>query len=118
MEMPMTRRDILRLAAAGAGAISGTTIVDAAAGDANAPRTAPTTLPDFEWGCSSISELRKALQSGRGTAVSLTQAFLDRIAAIDKNGPTLNAVIELNPDALAIGGDRWTATWPADLDQG
>jgi len=37
-----------------------------------------------------------------GPAVALTESFLSRIAAIDRAGPTLNSVIELNPDALAI----------------
>ena len=36
----------------------------------------------------------------RSSSHALTQAYLDRIAAIDDAGPTLNAVIELNPDAL------------------
>ena len=42
------------------------------------------------------------MTAGSLTAHALTQAYLDRIAAIDKRGPALNSVIELNPDALAI----------------
>ena len=38
--------------------------------------------------------------SGALTSRTLTQAYLDRIAAIDDAGPTLNAVIETNPNAL------------------
>ncbi len=49
-----------------------------------------------------LTELRDALLSGRTTATALTQAYLARIAAYDRNGPGLNAVRELNPDALAI----------------
>lgn len=49
-----------------------------------------------------LSELREALLSGRTTATALTQAYLARIAAYDRAGPQLNAVRELNPDALAI----------------
>jgi amidase len=49
-----------------------------------------------------LTELREALLSGRTTAAALTQAYLARIAAYDRNGPGLNAVRELNPDALAI----------------
>jgi len=49
-----------------------------------------------------LTELREALLSGRTTATALTQAYLARIAAYDRNGPGLNAVRELNPDALAI----------------
>jgi amidase len=42
------------------------------------------------------------MTAGSLTAHALTQAYLDRIAAIDKRGPALNSVIELNPDALSI----------------
>ncbi len=49
-----------------------------------------------------ISELQAEMAAGKLSAVALTQAYLDRIAAIDKAGPGLNAVIELNPDALSI----------------
>src|SRR5687768_18203602 len=49
----------------------------------------------------SIADLQKAMQSGRLTSKQITQQYLDRIQAIDKTGPTLNAVIEVNPDALA-----------------
>ena len=48
-----------------------------------------------------IATLQKQLRDGRIDSVSLTQAYLDRIAAIDDAGPRLDAVIELNPDALA-----------------
>ena len=49
-----------------------------------------------------LTELREALLLGKTTATALTQAYLARIAAYDRNGPRLNAVRELNPDALAI----------------
>src|SRR3546814_16074022 len=40
------------------------------------------------------------MSDGNLSSRELTQAYLDRIAAIDDAGPRLNAVIELNPDAL------------------
>lgn len=49
-----------------------------------------------------IDELQQKLKSGEYTAHSITQLYLDRIQQIDKAGPKLNSVIELNPDALAI----------------
>lgn len=49
-----------------------------------------------------ISELQQAMASGRATAASLTRHYLRRIAQLDKAGPRLNSVIELNPDALVI----------------
>ena len=48
-----------------------------------------------------IASLQRQLTQGRTTSVALTQAYLDRIAATDDAGPRLDAVIELNPDALA-----------------
>ena len=42
------------------------------------------------------------MESGKYTARSITQMYLDRIEAIDQSGPTLRSVIEVNPDALSI----------------
>ena len=49
-----------------------------------------------------IAELQAALAEGRTTASALTRAYLARIEAYDRAGPALNAVREVNPDALAI----------------
>ena len=48
----------------------------------------------------SATDARNKLESGELTSRALTQAYLDRIASVDKAGPTLNSVIELNPGAL------------------
>lgn len=53
-----------------------------------------------------LGDLRAGQESGRFTALSLTRTYLERIAAIDQNGPKVNAVIELNPDAGAIANER------------
>ncbi|HJR72335.1 MAG TPA: amidase [Luteimonas sp.] len=47
-----------------------------------------------------IASLQARMDKGELSSRALTQAYLDRIAAIDKAGPMLNSVIELNPDAL------------------
>ena len=49
----------------------------------------------------SIDEIHAAYRAGKATARSVTQAHLDRIAAYDRRGPALGAVIVTNPDALA-----------------
>ncbi|MCW3477108.1 amidase family protein, partial [Limobrevibacterium gyesilva] len=49
-----------------------------------------------------IAELQQALAEGRTTAAALVRAYLARIEAYDRAGPQLNAVREVNPDALAI----------------
>lgn len=49
-----------------------------------------------------VAQLQAAMASGKTSAQELVRLYLARIAAIDKAGPKLNSVIELNPDALAI----------------
>jgi len=49
-----------------------------------------------------VADLQDAMQAGRASSVSLVKAYLARIKSIDKSGPQLNAIIELNPDALSI----------------
>ncbi len=48
-----------------------------------------------------LPELSAALASGELTSEALTQAYLDRIDAVDRAGPRLQSVIAVNPDALA-----------------
>src|SRR4030095_9713514 len=66
------------------------------------PEHLPPTPKDFELEELTISELQAGLQSGKYTARQLVKKYLDRIDAIDKDGPKLNSVIEINPDAMAI----------------
>ena len=59
--------------------------------------------------------LAAEIAAGRLSAESVTQASIDRIAAIDDAGPELNAVIEINPDALMIAREldrRFDASGP------
>lgn len=50
----------------------------------------------------SILEWQAALEAGQTTSRELTILFLERIVAYDKQGPTINAISEINPDALHI----------------
>ena len=50
----------------------------------------------------SISEIQEQFENGTLTAHQLVTQYLGRIEQIDKNGPMLNSIIELNPDALDI----------------
>ena len=47
-----------------------------------------------------IDQVHTAYKSGELTCRQLVQMYLDRIAAYDKSGPAINAIISLNPDAL------------------
>jgi amidase len=54
----------------------------------------------------SIRALGAKIASGEVTSRKLTEYYLDRIESIDRSGPRINAVIEINPDALAIARAR------------
>ncbi len=50
----------------------------------------------------SVAEMQSAMAAGKLTAAALTRKYLARINEIDRHGPKINSVIELNPDAMAI----------------
>jgi len=49
-----------------------------------------------------IADLQHAFQTGQHTARSIAELYLSRIRQLDKRGPELRAVVEVNPDALAV----------------
>ncbi len=59
----------------------------------------------FELNEGTIEGLRRGVKSGQYTARSIAQLYLARIESLDKHGPVINSVIELNPDALAIADE-------------
>ena len=69
--------------------------------DAPMPDSKPAISYAAEgWTAKSLPELAEALKAGEISAEELTQAYLDRIEQVDRSGPTLQAVLTLNPDAL------------------
>jgi amidase len=91
----MERRTLLKLGAAAALAQGMN------APDASAQPAAAAAPPPFELDEATVADLQAAMQAGARSAVSIAQAYLARIDSIDKRGPGVNAIIELNPDALA-----------------
>ncbi len=61
----------------------------------------PTNVP-HNYNEMTVAQLEAAMAAGKLTSEKLTDYYIDRILAIDQNGPGVNAVIELNPDALKI----------------
>ncbi len=49
----------------------------------------------------SIDQLKLRMEKGQDSSEDITRAYLDRIARLDRKGPTLRAVIAVNPDAIA-----------------
>src|SRR5690348_18348299 len=72
----------------------GSLLVSAIAGAQN---SAPTQLNE-----ATVAQLQAEMASGALSSQQLTQYYIDRITALDQNGPGVNAVIELNPDALLM----------------
>jgi len=63
---------------------------------------APAAATSFELEELSITDLQAAMDSGRYTSRQLVELYLQRIEAIDREGPALHAILETNPDALMI----------------
>ena len=89
----MNRRNFIQL---GAIAASGVLIEE------NSMAAEAKKTRSFDVVEATIADLQQAMTSGAFSAKKLTELYLARIKAVDKSGPSLNAVIELNPDALSI----------------
>ena len=63
---------------------------------------APFRVKSFEWEEVTVAQLQAAMKSAKATAASLVKQYLRRIDEVDRSGPAINSIIELNPDALAI----------------
>ena len=96
----MKRRDFLR-----AGALSGAAALVpelARAERVEAEIGSATRVEEFALDEVTIAELQRDMVSGKRTAQSITRDYLERIESIDRRGPALRAVIEVNPDAMSI----------------
>ena len=95
-----TRRALMKAGLATGALAAANPLLSPAASAAPAPAAA-SALP-FELEEATIADLQAALASGKETARSLTEKYLARIDALNTKGPELRAVIEINPEALAI----------------
>jgi amidase len=91
--------------------LSAVALVGCAGGeDPVSPGAVATAPKRFELMETTIGDVHAAFASGQLTSHVLVQMYLDRIEAYDKKGPAINAVISLNPDALAEA-DRLDAAY-------
>jgi amidase len=100
----MNRRTFVRSGIVGAAGLATASVSVPARSETS--KSARTNSPaTFELDELTIAELQSGMSSGKYTAQSLTRKYLERIDDIDKNGPAIKSVIELNPDALAIASE-------------
>src|SRR5215471_7478311 len=90
--LELSRREVLKLgagAATGAGVLAGLNVVPAAA--------APGDLNEM-----TVAQLQAAMAAGQLQSTDLVDFYLSRIQTLDQKGPTVNSIIEVNPDARSI----------------
>lgn len=97
-----SRRKFLKTTATAGAAAAITPALAAARAIPREPLPAAVDVSAFELDEITISELQDGMQSGKFTSQSLVEKYSERIHDIDKNGPAVNAVIEMNPDAPSI----------------
>jgi amidase len=100
----MQRRNFLKT-----GSLAGLTLSTLALSSYSSPSLKPKNndaatgyTDDFVLNEVTIDTLQQKMQSKEYTSRSIAELYLKRINDIDKNGPAINSVIELNPDALSI----------------
>ncbi len=99
----LNRRDFMRLGVTAAATVAAARVLHVGSvGTAGTSHVGSSALPATGIEEATIAELEAAMAAGTLTALSLVQRYLARIEALDVNGPKLNSVLQVNPEAEAI----------------
>ena len=103
----LSRRKFVKLGGLGVGAAATAALAAAACEPRDRQETKSDERPwwvneTFELEEATFTSLANDMASGRRTSVEITQLYLDRIAALDRDGAKLRSIIETNGDALGI----------------
>ncbi len=98
----MRRRDFLRHSLAGTVAVASSVPQSRAAAATHSAHVGEQQSADVVVEEVSVRDLQAQMAAGRFSAEQLVRTYLDRVESIDRAGPTLNSIIEVNPDALPI----------------
>ncbi|HEV8587370.1 MAG TPA: amidase [Pyrinomonadaceae bacterium] len=101
----MNRRSFVRRGVAGAAGAAAASVSVRARSVNHEEVAHPPSPAAFELDELTVADLQSGMSSGKYTSQSLTRKYLERIDDIDKRGPAINSVIELNPDAPAIAAE-------------
>ena len=98
----MKRRHFISLSALSTTMLAGFGISACKTSTSNKEVAEQPNFNDFKFNEKSISDLQQLMAEEKVTCEELVIEYLDRIEKIDKNGPGLNSVIDINPDALPL----------------
>ncbi|MDE2660355.1 MAG: amidase [Acidobacteriota bacterium] len=101
----MNRRAFLKTTAAGGAGLTANLACAPPASEPPSDAGAQGEIPPFEFDEVTADDLQGMMESGEHTARSITEAYLGRLEAMDRQGPELCSMIEINPDALAIADE-------------
>src|SRR5215469_14156112 len=71
------------------------------------PLAAAEDIGPTKFNEATVADLQAQMAAGTLTSVELTNFYITRILVLDQKGPGVNAVIELNPDALSMARDAY-----------
>jgi amidase len=98
----MRRRSFIKGGAVAGIAATGLPLLQSCTPAREDKKTSGHSLADFELQEVTMLQLQEYLQTGKYTSEKLVELYLDRIRDLDQHGPSLNSIIEINPDAHEI----------------
>jgi len=101
----MDRRAFLKTTAAGGAGLTANLACAPPGAETPSDAGAQGAIPPFEFDEITADDLQQMMESGEHTARSIIEAYLGRLEALDRQGPELRSMIEINPDALAIADE-------------
>ena len=101
----MNRRAFLQTTAAGGAGLTANLACAPPGAESPSDTGAQGAIPPFEFDEITADDLQGMMESGEHTARSITEAYLGRLDAMDRRGPELRSMIEINPDALEIADE-------------
>src|SRR5438876_477417 len=107
-EKKVSRREFLKYGAVAAAVAASSATILGSIPEIRQETVTPTRLPQTGPASSieeiTIAQIQSMFAAGTLTAKSLVNSYLSRITALDQNGPQLNSILQVNPDALNIAG--------------
>ncbi len=102
----LSRRDFLHATSVGIVGVAAIPAIRHRPIAASAARGRAPLVASFELEEATIADIQAGFASGRWTSRQVTQLYLDRIGAMDRQGPTLRSMLDLNPDGMRDAESR------------